>query len=60
EHFSNSNIKEEEKRMVLNSLSSFKLSDENYEKILRKTEIYLGKLNDKLARSLLYKVRNKN
>ncbi|MCL5976022.1 MAG: hypothetical protein M1580_00290 [Candidatus Parvarchaeota archaeon] len=58
EHFSNSNVKEE-KRMVLNSFSSFKLSNENYGKILEKAKTYLDKLNENLARSLLYKLKDK-
>ncbi len=56
EYFSNSNIIEE-KRESLNSRSSFKLSNENYDKILKKTEVYLYKLNNNLAKSLLYKVK---
>ena len=60
EHFSNSNIKEEEKRRNLNSFSNFKLSDENYEKILEKTKVYIDKLNYNLVRSFLHKVKDKN
>lgn len=60
EHFSNSNITEEEKRKAVNSISSFKLSDENYGKILNKSGEYLNKLNDNLVRSFLYKVKDKS
>ncbi len=59
EHFSNSNIIDIEKRNLVNAKSSFKLSNGNYEKILKKTETYLNKLNNNLARSLLYKVKDK-
>ena len=58
-YFSNSNITDLEKRNIVNSKSNFKLSNENYDKVLKKTETYLDKLNNNLARSLLYKVKDK-
>lgn len=59
EHFSNSDITNQEKRNSVNAKSSFKLSNENYTKISEKAENYLNKLNNNLARSLLYKVKDK-
>ncbi|MGC8533025.1 MAG: hypothetical protein ACP5MV_00100 [Candidatus Parvarchaeum sp.] len=58
EHFSNSNV-EEGKREILNAISSFRLSNENYAKILKKAETYLKKLNENLENSFLYKVKEK-
>ncbi len=58
-HFSNSNIIDKEKRDTVNAKSSFKLSNENYDKVLKKTQIYLDKLKNNLTISLLYKVKEK-
>ena len=59
EYFSNLVIKDEDKRKLINCISNFKLSTENLEKINKKTEHYLEKLNEIFKRSWLYGVKEK-
>jgi hypothetical protein len=60
EYFSNVRIKREDKRKLVNSMSDFRLSKENYEKLTEKADNYLNKLNKNFARSRLYWVKERN